>query len=158
MAGIFSIRKAALDDENQILQCLEEAFASYQGSYTPDGFADTVLTGETIRHRFGEMTVLVAIDQCDHVIGTIAYKVVANGEGHVRGMAVRPGWQGCGVGQRLLGHVESDLRKMHCKTITLDTTRPLRRAIRFYEKNGFRPTGEVSSFFGMDLFAYRKDI
>ena len=42
--------------------------------------------------------------------------------------------------------------------MTLCTTRPLQRAIRFYEKNGFHATGEVSSFFGMDLLSYRKDI
>ena len=32
------------------------------------------------------------------------------------------------------------------------------RAMRFYEKNGFWATGEVGSFFGMELFAYRKVI
>jgi hypothetical protein len=32
----------------------------------------------------------------------------------------------------------------------------LKRAIRFYERNGFRRTGEVSQFYGMELIAYRK--
>jgi ribosomal protein S18 acetylase RimI-like enzyme len=158
MAGTFSIRKAVLQDAEQILQCLSQAFAPYQGSYTAEAFVDTVLTGETIRQRFADMTVLAAVDPFGHVIGTIAYQVTVSGEGHVRGMAVCPEWQGSGVAQSLLENVESDLRKMHCKVITLDTTKPLRRAIRFYEKNGFRSTGEVSSFFGMELFAYRKDV
>jgi ribosomal protein S18 acetylase RimI-like enzyme len=73
-------------------------------------------------------------------------------------MAVRPAWEGFGVAERLLNQVESELRELHCSAITLDTTRPLQRAIRFYEKHGFRPTGEIASFFGMDLFAYRKEL
>jgi N-acetylglutamate synthase-like GNAT family acetyltransferase len=158
IARAFSIRKASLRDGEKILQCLREAFAPYQANYTSDAFTDTVLTDETIRQRFAEMTVLIAIDQSGHVIGTVAYKAADDGEGHVRGMAVSPQWQGSNVAQALLDQVEYVLRKMHCKAMTLDTTRPLRRAIHFYQKNGFLPTGKVSSFFGMDLFAYRKNI
>jgi predicted N-acetyltransferase YhbS len=51
------------------------------------------------------MTVLVAVDQSGHVIGTIAYRVAAAGEGHLRGMAVNPEWHGLGVAQN---RVESD--------------------------------------------------
>jgi hypothetical protein len=80
MARTFSIRKAAVRDGGGILQCLRRAFAPYQASYTSDAFGDTVLTGETIRQRFSEMSVLVAVDQSSHVIGTIAYKV---GEGRI---------------------------------------------------------------------------
>ena len=58
----------------------------------------------------------------------------------------------------LLDRVESDLRDLGCSAVTLDTTAPLERAIRFYERNGFRSTGQVGSFFGMPLFEYRKDI
>jgi ribosomal protein S18 acetylase RimI-like enzyme len=91
------------------------------------------------------------------VLGTVAYKA-ENGEGHIRGMAVLPRWHGSGIASRLLDTVERDLRELHCRAITLDTTKPLRRAISFYEKNGFRKTGRRTSFFGMDLIAYRKEI
>jgi GNAT superfamily N-acetyltransferase len=158
MTETFLIRKAGLEDAAQILQCLERAFAPYRDSYTTHGFADTVLTEETLCRRLEGMTVLVAVGEAGHVIGTIAYKVEENGDGHIRGMAVRPEWHGSGVAKRLLEQVESDLRGLHCRVLTLDTTRVLQRAIRFYEKNGFRATGEVTSFFGMDLFAYRKEI
>ena len=158
MSEAFSIRIAAIRDEDEILQCLGHAFAPYHASCTPDALVDTVLTRETIGRRLAEMTVLVAIDQPGHVIGTIAYHVATDGEGHLRGMAVNPEWQGFGVAQKLLVKTESDLRKLHCKVVTLDTTVPLQRAIRFYEKNGFRPTGKVKSFFGMQLCSYRKDL
>ena len=152
-----SVRRATLHDAEEILKCLGEAFAPYRDSYTPEAFADTVRTEETIGRRFAEMRILVAADSSGRVLGTIAYKA-ENSEGHLRGMAVRPEWHGSGVAQRLFDQAESDLRELHCRTITLDTTRPLRRAVRFYERNGFRATGKVASFFGMDLFAYRKEI
>lgn len=153
----FSVRQATLQDEPQILQCLAQAFAPYRDSYAGEGFADTVLTPEAFRKRFIEMRVLVATDDSGGVLGTIAYNA-ENSEGHIRGMAVKPQWQGLGIARGLLDQVEPDLRELRCSGITLDTTRPLQRAICFYTKCGFRPTGEITSFFGMDLFAYRKEI
>jgi hypothetical protein len=47
---------------------------------------------------------------------------------------------------------------MGCARLTLDTTEPLKRATRFYERNDFRPSGVVSDFFGMPLFEYIKDL
>jgi GNAT superfamily N-acetyltransferase len=155
MANEFSIRKATLADSQEVLECLKEAFEPYRKTYTELAFADTVLTSETLRKRLSQMQVLVATDITNCVIGTIAYKV-ANGEGHIRGMAVRPKHQGTGVASALLAQAESDLRGLHCTSVRLDTTRPLNRAMRFYERNGFRRTGEVAVFFGMELLAYRK--
>ena len=153
----FSVRPASLQDAEGILQCLEEAFAPFRNTYTPSAFADTVLTLETLRNRFARMRVLVAIDGSGRVLGTVAYKT-ENGEGHIRGMAVLPECQGSGIAKGLLDQVQSDVRELNCRAITLNTTRPLRRAIRFYERNGFHATGQIGSFFGMELLAYRKGI
>src|SRR5262252_4701568 len=105
----FSVRRASVDDGAQILQCLQEAFAPYRDSYTPAAFGDTVLTPKKLRKRSLEMQVLVATDSSGRVVGTVAYKA-ENHEGHIRGMAVRPGWQGTGVAARLLEQAEADLR------------------------------------------------
>jgi len=79
-------------------------------------------------------------------------------KGHLRGMAVRPPWHGQGIAQQLLDAAEAELRGHNCRRMTLDTTDPLKRAIRFYEKNGFRPTGKITDFFGMPLFEYEKTL
>jgi ribosomal protein S18 acetylase RimI-like enzyme len=154
----FLIRKAELDDCAQILECLALAFAPYRQSYTPGAFADTVLGRQTLRQRLVEMTVLVGIAPQNRLVATVGYKLQDNGEAHIRGMAIHPAWQGRSAAHRLLWRVESDVRALGCRAMTLDTTAVLGRAIRFYEKNGFRPTGEVGTFFGMDLFAYRKEL
>jgi len=101
------------------------------------------------------MTVYVACIPSGEVVGTIATAWEGK-EGHLRGMAVLPAWQGKSVAEHLLRAAESDLATAGCARVTLDTTIPLQRAIRFYERNGFAATGEVSDFFGMPLHEYAK--
>src|ERR1700758_1778810 len=154
----FAIRSATYEDCAAILECLRSAFAPYRESYTPEAFLDTVLTPDAFRHRLLEMSVLVATSASGEVVGTIAYKVLEGGEGHLRGMAVHPEWQGSGVSTCLLERAEDELRKAGCRTVTLDTTEPLKRATRFYERNGFQRTGKIGRFFGMPLFEYSKSL
>ena len=153
----FTIRRATVADSDGILKCLSSAFEPFKSSYTPGAYADTVLDETTFANRSREMAVFVAIYESE-IVGTIACAPVSNEEGHLRGMAVLPTWQGRGVAQRLLNEAESSLRLLNCKRITLDTTAPLKRAVQFYERNGFHPTGRVTDFYGMPLFGYEKSI
>lgn len=107
------------------------------------------------------MCLFVAVSESGEIVGTIGCQVVTSEvgrekEGHIRGMAVLPGWQGSGVATQLLNAVESELRDQGCSRISLDTTQPLQQAMRFYEKNSFERSGRVTSFFGMPLFEYVK--
>ena len=154
----FSIRRATAGDVEQILDCLQKAFHPFRGDYTDAAFADTVLAPDTIHQRLATMAVFVASGGDDALLGTIACNVRDNGEGHIRGLAVRPEWQGRGAAQLLLDAAERELRQQKCSRISLDTTLPLRRAIRFYERNGYRPSGKVTDFFGMPLFEHVKTI
>jgi phosphoglycolate phosphatase-like HAD superfamily hydrolase/ribosomal protein S18 acetylase RimI-like enzyme len=157
-ARALSIRRALASDAEQILDCLQRAFQPFRGDYTDAAFQDTVLTPDTFHERRAAMTVFVASTEDGAIVGTIACEVRENGEGHIRGMAVRPEWQGCGVAQSLLEAAESELRQRRCSRMSLDTTLPLQRAVRFYERNGFRASGVVTDFFGMPLFEYVKTI
>lgn len=103
------------------------------------------------------MTILVAADEAGKVVGTVAGKPASKNEGHLRGMAVLPEFQGRGVAGQLLAAIESHLWSQACARITLDTTEPLRRAARFYERNGYRLSGRVADFFGMPLYEYLKE-
>lgn len=157
------IREARETDAPAILACLAEAFAPYRTRYIPEAFLDTVLTTQTIKHRMKHMTVFVAASESRaagalgiSIVGTVACNVAGPEEGHLRGMAVLPSCQGAGVAQQLLARAEAELRAKNCLRITLDTTEPLARAMRFYERNGYRPSGQVTDFFGMPLFQYEK--
>ncbi len=154
----FVVRGAAAGDIQGIADCLRSAFEPYRGDYTPDAFRDTVPTTVAIGLRLAEMSLFVAISDTGEIAGTIGFKLVDGVEGHVRGMAVRPGHQGAGVAQQLLDAVEAELRRRRCSRISLDTTAPLRRAMAFYERNGFRRSGRVSDFYGMPLVEYVKTL
>jgi GNAT superfamily N-acetyltransferase len=154
----FAIGPAKAEDAPAVLDCLRAAFEPYRSQYTPQAYLDTVMTPETLLQRLTSMTVLVGVDAQAVVVGTIGGPAVSSVEGHLRGMAVPPQWQGHGIGQRLLDAIEKHLLAKGCTRISLDTTEPLRRAMRFYEKNGYRRTGMVTDFFGMPLIEYTKHL
>jgi len=154
-----SIRNATVADCQDILECLGSAFERYQSSYTPEAYEDTVLNSQVLDLRLREMCVLVAVTEPEeNVVGTLAFSIAKAGEGHLRGMGVRPDWQGRGIAKRLLDYAEVQLRAQNCRRVTLDTTAPLLRAINFYERNGYAATGREIDFFGMPLFEYAKNL
>jgi GNAT superfamily N-acetyltransferase len=151
-----TVRRANALDADAVCRCLREAFEPYRERYTPAAFADTVLAPESVHTRLRDMAVFVAVDEGGDIVGTIGCTMIDRAEGHLRGMAVLPDEQGRGVAQCLLEAAEDELRRQGCQRITLDTTEPLARAMRFYERNGFRRSGAVRDFFGMPLIEYVK--
>jgi ribosomal protein S18 acetylase RimI-like enzyme len=154
----FTIRPALVSDSEEIRECLRVAFAHFLDSYSREAFLDTVPTVENVRGRFDYMSLFVAEDGGRKVIGTIACYLKSQDEGYIRGMAVIPEWQGKGVAQRLLETAEVEVRRRGCSRVALDTTDPLKRAIRFYEKQGYRRTGAIENFYGMPLHEFVKEL
>jgi ribosomal protein S18 acetylase RimI-like enzyme len=179
------VRKANVNDHAGILACLEAAFKPYRSQYTSEGFADTVVGYGQIERRMRHMQILVAIEKgpiSEEIVGTISYEpkpedskprcLLINetpGEkqapiprplsayvGHIRGMAVLPSHLGRGIAEELLSIAEEGIREQGCTRVTLDTTEPLKRAQRFYEKHGYLPTGIESDFYGMRLIELEK--
>lgn len=157
MPDDFFIRSANAEDSAAILRCLGSAFEPYRASYTPGAWLDTVLTPEALEQRLTSMEVLVAVSPQEGIVGTLALGVNGS-DGHLRGMAILPAWQGRGVSSALLLAAEAELASQKCSRITLDTTEPLERAMRFYEKHGYRRSGKVTDFFGMRLHEFLKEL
>ena len=157
-SSAITIRKATLHDMEAVLECLHSAFAPYEHHYTRVAFEDTTLTRDSFPLRLKEMAVFVALDDSGRVVGTIACNLIAEGEGHLRGMAVVPECQASGIANQLLVCAESELMDRNCSHITLDTTEPLERAMHFYERHGYRRSGKIGDFFGMPLIEYVKQL
>src|SRR5215510_9718682 len=106
----FTIRRADSNDGEAILACLAAAFAPYHNSYSAAGLADTVLDSESVQRRLRQMYVFVAVSE-GNVVGTLA-RAASGKEGHLRGMAVLPDWQGSGVAAALfrLSKLRSEIR------------------------------------------------
>lgn len=155
----FIIRKAEFQDAKSIHKVVLVAFEEYRHYYTPEGFADTVMSEQAAIERMKEMTLYVAIDQNGMVIGTIGWQKLSEKEGHIRGMAVLPERQGKNSpATELLQVVENDAQSRGCTFLTLDTTSPLKRAQHFYKKCGFKETDKTGDFFGLTIYEYAKKI
>ena len=154
--NLVEIRAAAPGDEAGVLNCLSRAFEPYRAEYSALAYEDTVLNPSSIATRLKEMRVLVAVADGE-IVGTVS-GACDGAVAHLRGMAVLPEWRGKGVACQLLLSIESWARSRKCSRVTLDTTVPLRAAISFYERNGYRRSGRVSEFFGMALLEYFRDL
>ena len=155
MTGV-QIRQAREDDSESVLGCLSAAFAPYREQYTPAAYADTILDESALRHRMRTMHVIVAVADGE-VVGTVGAAIHGD-QGHLRGMAVLPQLRSSGVAAQLLSAIEEWLRMQGCTRVSLNTTRPLQAAMRFYEKNGYVRSGRITDFFGMDLIEYEKSL
>ncbi len=154
----YTIHRAGPEHLPGVIACLAAAFERHRSDYTEDAFNDTVPDLEAMAARLQHMTIFCASGPSRAVIGTIACGVTSPGEGHLRGMAVLPEFQGLGIADGLLNAAEKELRARACSRVTLDTTRPLLRAVRFYTRNGYTRTERVQNFFGMPLFEYEKQL
>ncbi|HZQ91352.1 MAG TPA: GNAT family N-acetyltransferase [Terriglobales bacterium] len=153
------IRRATFSDAQAVLRCLHAAFEPYRSQYTEGAFRDTVLDPVTVHKRLARMSLFVAIAPDGKIVGTIGCEVQPGGsDGHLRGMAVLPQCQGGRAAAQLLDRAEEELRDGGCSRVTLDTTEPLQRAIRFYEKHGYARTGHVADFYGMPLHEFAKNL
>jgi ribosomal protein S18 acetylase RimI-like enzyme len=157
MAIAITVRRAREDDAERVSACLESAFAPYRPQYTCLAYEDTVPSPYDVLERMRNMAVYVAsVPECE-VVATLGSSVHGK-EGHLRGMAVLPAWQGHFIADHLLRAVEEDLMEGGCERLTLGTTLPLERAIRFYERNGFLRSGRVTDFHGMPLHEFVKPL
>lgn len=153
--AVISISMARPSDADRIASVLAESFAEYEPLYTPGGYAATTPSGEQIRARWHEGPVWVATCR-GTVVGTVS--AVPRGEElYVRSMAVVPAARGRGVGEMLLERVEEFARARGHRRLTLSTTPFLSRAIRLYERAGFRRAGPLE-LFGTPLFEMVKEL
>jgi len=157
MSTSAAVRQATEADAPAILDCLHAAFEPYRTAYTPAAFEATVLTPKTLADRLQQSLVFVAVTPTGHVVGTVSVLVARDG-GHMSGLAVRPERQGHGIAQQLLTTIFAALRGLGCTRVRLETTAPLSRAIRFYEAQGFAPTGRIRIFHDMALSEFARQL
>lgn len=134
------VRAAGPADAGPVAQVLRESFAEYKDLYTTEAFAATTPASESVLARMKEGPVWVALlDRA--VVGTAS--AVGRGEDlYIRGMAVLPAGRGLGIGLLLLKRIEDYAYAHGHRRLILSTTPFLYRAIRLYERFGFRRSDE----------------
>ncbi len=145
------ISLAAIDQADSIAEVLHRAFLEYEPLYTPEGFAATTPSAEKIQARWSEGPVWVAMQE-GVIVGTVA--AVSKGDSlYIRSMAIVPSVRGLGTGRLMLEHVEAYARKNNFRRMFLSTTPFLERAIKLYERFGFKRIDQgPHELFGTPLF------
>lgn len=148
---------ARRQDAAQVSSVLRDAFVEYKSLYTEEAFAATTPDADQIRDRMDEGPVWIAL-QGGAIVGTVA--AIARGEAlYIRGMGVSPTARERGLGELLLKQVESFAATHGHKRLTLSTTPFLDRAIRLYERFGFKRNAEgPHDLFGTQLFSMVKSL
>ena len=157
MSSEIQVRRAEPEDAVAIAEVLYASFVEYEPLYTQQGFAATTPNAEQILARMREGPAWVSV-RLTEVVGTVA--AVLKGQSlYMRGMAVLPVARGLQVGTRLIECVEDWASGQGYRRLHLSTTPFLNRAIRLYERCGFRRTDDgPSDLFGTSLFTMEKTI
>jgi len=149
------IQLAVEADGPAIAAVLHDAFIDYKPLYTPGGFDATALNSEQVKERISEGPVWIVLRDNQTVATGAAVQKEAGL--YIRGMAVAPEARGQKIGELLLGEAEKFASANGIKRLFLSTTPFLARAIRLYEKGGFRRIDEgASDLFGTPLFTMEK--
>ena len=148
---------AGAEDAPAIASVLSEAFAEYRPLYTEKGFAATTPRMDQIRIRIDEGPVWVALSD-EIVVGTVS-AVTRENSLYIRGMAVLPSTRGKRIGELLLQEIEAYAAERGIKRLFLSTTPFLSRAIKLYERHGFKRSAEgPNELFGTPLFTMEKQL
>lgn len=152
-----AIRRANVEDVAAVATLLHAAFASYEATYTPEGFAATTPAADELARRLADGPTWVAT-RAGVIVGTVS--ATPRGDAlYMRSMAVHPAAQGHGLARALLAQVEDFAIAQGASRIILSTTPFLHDAIRLYERNGFLRNAEgPHTLFGTPLFTMTKPL
>lgn len=82
--------------------------------------------------------IFLLLKENSKIIGTAAIKKLNNEEGIAKRFFIHKDYRGSGVAQTLLNALIKRAKKINLSKIVLDVIKNNQRAIRFYEKNGFK--------------------
>lgn len=158
MIGL-QLRQARYDDPD--VKCLlENLFAHYRQQYpgTPDGPPTPVdpLVEAARYEPPGGTFVVAAVDRADVGCGGVRHCSAGERTAELKRMWVEPHMRGTGVAQALLAELEGRAVALGYEAMWLDTGPRQLAAIRFYERNGYKPIpnyGRYSSHLALVSFA-----
>ena len=100
---------------------------------------------------------IIAVDYFDRPIGYISAVMLRDGWARIMMLAVEEGSRGKGVGSDLLNRFRAEALRSNLRAITLEVKKDNERAIRFYERNGFRKTRDLPGFYADGSDGVRMD-
>ncbi len=100
---------------------------------------------------------IVAVDYFDRPVGYISAVMLRDGWARIMMLAVKKESQSKGAGSDLLNRFRTEALRSNLKAITLEVKKDNERAIRFYERNGFRRIRVLPGFYADGSDGVRMD-
>lgn len=153
------IRKAENNEVYEIFKILEIAFKPYYIPNTTEAYNATVPSPHEIKSRIEDpkTEILVAVYK-NKIVGTASIELQNKQKLYIRTMAVKPIFQGGGIGQRLLKEINRLAKEKHATTISLECSSHLAKAVKLYNKFGFKKSEKKRIYQGLEIFEMKKDI
>jgi GNAT superfamily N-acetyltransferase len=135
--GSISIRRVRAGDLDGVIAVVRATLEEFGLKFGDGATTDEELTRLPGSYDDAGGAFWVAVDEEGRVVGTCGVFPVSRETFELRKMYLLPAARGLGLGQRLLDEAVAWTRAEGARTMVLDTTERMTRAIRFYEANGF---------------------
>ena len=135
MSGKLTIRRATVKDAPYIFSIIQKAFKEYSkitGQTNLEALAETV---EDIEEAIQTKIVFIAAVN-DNIVGTVRISIDGD-QAYISRFAVDCENRNNGIGKSLMNEVDSYLKKMNVKKVTLHTASKHDVLMRFYYGIGF---------------------
>ena len=136
MAANLQIRQATIEDSKGLEKCMESAYATYlermAGKRLPPMDADYLFEIENYPVWLAESE--------GHIIGGLIMDF-DDGRASIANIAVSPGFQGQGIGSRLMRHAEAKAREKNFSELYLTTHVLLEENLSLYRHLGWEEIG-----------------
>jgi len=152
------LRRAKINEEYDIYDILIEAFEPYKKDFTLKGYKAAILNPDEFKKRIIENIFMVFVITLNkRIIGTVSI-LHKTDSFYIRSMAVHPDYQNKGIGFFILENISNFAKKEKIKKLSLESFKPLFKAVRFYEKYGFKKTGIIKDLCGNEIFEMIKEL
>lgn len=135
----FTIRDMTLEDLPQVHQVDIQAFEPLW-QYSRDALSGA----------YTQAAVATVAQAPDGIVG-YQISTASSSSGHLARLAVRPDWQGCGVGIALVRHLLSRFHLWGTLRVTVNTQADNQASLALYQKVGFHRTEEVYPVYRLNL-------
>jgi len=157
------ISKANLQDVPELNVLVNSAYrgeTSKKGWTTEANLLDGIrIDEETLYSYFDnpQIIILKNTDESGRITGSV-YLEIRSPKLYVGMFSVSPLLQGKGVGRQLLEAAETLAKQLNCHTLTMTVISTRRELISWYERRGFKATGEILPFHEGTKFGVPKQL
>ena len=151
MLQTFYFHPATINDVGALSLLVNGAYrgeSSKKGWTTEADLLDGIRTDETALQKMIEAPgtiILKCTDESEQLLGCV-YLQKKQSSLYLGMLTVAPELQAMGIGKKLLAAAEDQARAMECDTITITVIAVRHELIGWYERHGYRATGDTQPF------------